>query len=328
MYKKYIIIILLLLLVIVSSCENPITGYGPQPTFIDEHKHIPRLNAFGVLRPDSLYSYPLSYVHLEGSYAVTSQYPDSFIIADADITLFEYEDELVCDSIDFIYTNFDIHHLKKEYRIAGFYPQAGNTYGISCTKEGFPVLTAKTTIPAIPEIIEDSMEIENGKLSFILQRDSLAGLYDIYFWIDQKQFYKRVIRPEKGAIKINLEFTRNSVNQGFLAIFAYDLNLAKYLTSTFSIKPNTYQPPYSVVENGYGCFGSLNVLQKTIIINNESTLKTGVCHSDTCLFRRRIPPPAIALTRFMGVLPPINRSQNDRKYLFRLDSTIETFYSP
>ena len=264
MFKKYLSAIIFSLLLIISSCENPITGYGPQPSFIDDHKHIPRLNALGVLRPDSLHGYPLSYVHLEGSYSVTSEYPDSFIIADAEIKLFEYENNLVTDSINFIYTNFGIHNFKKEYRIAGFYPQAGNTYGVSCRKEGLPVLTARTTMPAIPEIIEDSIEIKNGKLSFTLKRDSLAGLYDIYFWVGQKQFYKRVVRPETGDININVEFTKSSANQGFLVIYAYDLNIAKYLTSTFSIKPNTYQPSYSTVENGYGCFGSLNVFQRTI----------------------------------------------------------------
>ncbi len=35
----------------ISGCENPITGYGPQPSFLDDTESLPKMNVFGVLRP-------------------------------------------------------------------------------------------------------------------------------------------------------------------------------------------------------------------------------------------------------------------------------------
>jgi len=61
-----------------------------------------------------------------------------------------------------------------------------------------------------------------------------------------------------------MDFTQHTETKGFLAIYAYDLNLTKYFTASISIKPNTYQPAYSTVQNGYGSFGSLNILYKNI----------------------------------------------------------------
>jgi hypothetical protein len=44
-----------------------------------------------------------------------------------------------------------------------------------------------------------------------------------------------------------------------LEIYAYDENMAVYSTSfNTSFNFNRYRPSISTVENGYGCFGSVN----------------------------------------------------------------------
>ena len=247
-----------------GGCENPITGYGPQPNFIDSHSHEPMLNIFGVLRPESQYGVPLSFVHLEGSFSVTSEYPDSFDVPDANVILFHYEGSTIIDSMELIYTNFDKADMEFEYRPVDFYPMAQYTYGISCRKEGYPELTSRTTVPPIPHIVENSLNISTDQLSFTISRDSLVALYDIYFQIGGREYSMRILRPEVGDIQVNLNYNRSSEQEGTLLIYAYDLKLSEYITTTIIMKPNTYQASYSTVENGYGSFGSLNVLEKTI----------------------------------------------------------------
>ncbi len=266
MLKKYMILIAFPALFLLHSCEDPITGYGPQPEFLDEHKHKPMLNVFGVLRPEKDFDIPLSYVHLEAAYSVTSDYPDSFIIVDAEVKLLNCSNT-ASDSLNLVYTDFDTLFPEKEYRDPDFYPQAGQTYGVSCKKEGFPVLTSKTTMPWIPQIAANSLELNNNELSFSISRDSLAGLYDVYLWIGEQRFASRVLRSETGDTKVNLKYNKGPNGEGTLFIYAYDINLAEYFTAVISAKPNTYQPPVSTVENGYGSFGSMNVLQQVIDLN-------------------------------------------------------------
>ena len=57
---------------------------------------------------------------------------------------------------------------------------------------------------------------------------------------------------------------QSSESTGLLIIYAYDLQLSEYITYNVSIKPNTYRSDYSTVDNGFGCFGSLNVFSKMI----------------------------------------------------------------
>ena len=55
-----------------------------------------------------------------------------------------------------------------------------------------------------------------------------------------------------------------NVHAGQVKIIAYDYHLSEYITYNVNIKPNTYRDDYSTVENGYGCFGSLNITEQEI----------------------------------------------------------------
>lgn len=256
--------ILLIGMFLICNCENPITGYGPQPAFIDKQEHEPMLNIFGILRPGSKNDKPRSFVHLEGTFSVTSEFPDSFDVIDAKVTLYSYNENLIVDSTNFIYTNFNSIFADYEYRSEKFYPLAQKTYAIICKKEGYPTLTSKTTMPNIPYIIENSLIINNNQISFIIERDSLAALYDVYLQVGQFEYYKRILRPEMGNIPVTLDFDQYTGKEGNLSIHAYDLKLSEYITSTVIIKPNTYHSSYSTVDDGYGSFGSLNILERKI----------------------------------------------------------------
>lgn len=256
-------ILLILSILIYSNCENPITGYGPQPRYIDDPIFKPMLNILGIVRPDTLLELPRSFVHLEESFPFNES-PDSTIIADAQVTLYKYEGTAIVDSIRFTYSNYQSHFQSKEYRDSTFFPEAGMIYGISCRREGFPALKGSTHVPQVPVIVDNNLQITAEQLRFTIERDSLVALYDIYFLFEEKAYQTRIHRPETGDVQVVLKLDNSPASNGKLLIYGYDLNLSEYITYNISIKPNTYRAPYSTVENGYGCFGSLNVFKKTV----------------------------------------------------------------
>lgn len=260
---RVVTLVMMIVLGLMTGCENPITGYGPQPVYLDKQEYRPMLNVFGVLRPGTQDGIPLSFVHLEESFPLTS-YPDTIEVRDADVTLFRYEGDVILDSMVFVYTHFDSTFQKSEYRHTEFYPVENRTYGISCRKAGFPELTSKTTVPSIPGIVEGSIEINTNRLTFSILRDSSAALYDITLWIGEHSYNQRLRRPEVGHIDVAFDLETNHGASGVLLVYAYDLQLSEYMTYNVNVKYNSYRSDYSTVENGFGCFGSLNVLERTV----------------------------------------------------------------
>ena len=259
---SYLILLILLTLSFTIGCENLITSPGPQPKFIENQDHEPLLNILGVLRPDKLSDFPKSFIHVEKSFSAKEEYPDSLEIGDVNVTVFSYENNSLADSLKLDYTNFNSIFPKFEYRHEDLNPLPGETYKVSCKYDGYPELTSKTTIPYEPNILNES--IENSQLMFTVERDSLAKLYEIYFIVGQKVYTEKILKPEVGNISVIMDFEKKGESQGYLIIYAYDLNLSEYKTFTVTIKPNTYQSNYSTVSNGFGCFGSMNFLEKVI----------------------------------------------------------------
>jgi hypothetical protein len=126
-----------------------------------------------------------------------------------------------------------------------------------------PVLTAETIIPAQPSILNNSIIIENNSVKFTIIEDRTAFLYDVVLYIGSKKYSQRVLRATDGNTEVEflVENINNTVRK--IVIYGYDKNLSEYLTAqNLFIKPNTYRPPFSTVQNGYGCFGSLNIFSK------------------------------------------------------------------
>jgi len=255
------LIFLIVVLISLNCASLDPTAPGPQPHYIENVTFQPQLNVFGVLRPDSVGLLPLSFVHVERSYPPDER-PDSATIADARVVVFRMEGTTVADSAIFIYTDFGTF-TSREYRNASFFPQPG-TYRLVCQKQGYPELSAETTLPAKPVIQQGSLKLEANSLSFQIKRDEQVGLYRVIFRCSQGVVGGNFLRPQSGDVKISLSLTGIDTNNGQLIIYGYDLNLSRYLTANLSIKPNIFQQDFSTVTNGYGCFGSLNVMQTTI----------------------------------------------------------------
>lgn len=241
---------------------NPFSP-GPQPTILEETKHQDILNIFGLLRPDSLQGLPLSYIHLELSYP-SSDIPDSTVIKDANIHIKMLDDKTTMDSSIFSYSDFGVFPTR-EYRNLSFFPKVG-IYQLVCTKMGYPTLVGETTLPDIPEIIKGSLKQQDNVITFQIVRDHNVGLYEVVLETQECLIRDRFLRPEVGNVLITLKIPDECKGTSVLTIYGYDLNLSAYLTANLSIKPNIYQSDFSTVINGYGCFGSLNILKLTIEI--------------------------------------------------------------
>ncbi|MCK5149091.1 hypothetical protein KAR48_20210 [bacterium] len=256
-------LIILVALVMLTGCEKLITGMGPQPSIIDKTEYEARLNVLGVLRPDTLQGLPATFVHVEKT--VNWDNTDSTEVWDVLVNVIEYDNGVAVDTFQMKYGNFGDVHADSYYRNRQFYAQGGRTYGLLCSKEGFPELKAITTIPVLPVIVQGSWELGNGALSFDIRRDESAVIYDLVFEAAGQRFEERVRRPETGDIHISLDLPARMNIDVVLTIYAYDEYLSEYLSYNVSIKPNTYIAQYSTVENGFGCFGSLNLLKRSFV---------------------------------------------------------------
>ena len=273
MQKKRQLLLFLLMDVLMLfgfGCEKWITGYGPQPIYLDKSVNQPMLNVLGILRPGMEQAFPLSFVHVEAAFPVTDDMPDSLKVADVTVQVTQIP-EGSSTVYSFIYQNPDHIFQQQDYRHAEFIPQTGETYFLLCRKEGYPDLTGQTTVPDVPEILDIQMDQNQTLLTITVARDALAGLIEAILLVGDNQFSTRVLRPESGPVEIVLHFNAGNSESGQLMIVAYDLNLSEYMTYNISVKPNTYLDMYSTVENGYGCFGSLNVVEKTVLFRSTET---------------------------------------------------------
>jgi hypothetical protein len=235
---------------------------GSQPTFEDGHPFVAGINIFGVIRPDSANGQSMNLINIEKVIAAVSSTDDSTTLIDFNATIYKINNNIVTDSLSFIYKYPDTtftHHPDD------FEPLPGNHFKIICHSPALPVLTAETVIPNQPVIASDSIYIANNKVQFSIIADTTAFLYDIYLFVGSNQYYQRILRAKTGNTPIEINANISTATNNKLLIYAYDKNLSEYFTApNLFIKPNTYRPPFSTVQNGYGCFGSLNLLSKKL----------------------------------------------------------------
>ncbi|MBN1182961.1 MAG: hypothetical protein JXB49_11780 [Bacteroidales bacterium] len=260
LYKKIIIVIAISLCI--TSCEEMILG--PQPNFLEDPTHIPMLNIMGVIRPDSLDSLPMSFIRLEKSVKVPYDTSETWDAPGAVVEVYRMENGQAVDTTVFYQTRFEGVFQDSVYRSDHFYPKAGETYSVFCTYENLPELTSETTIPATPVLTGNNIKINLKSIEFTVQYDSMVTMYDVAILINNEAIsLNRYFREEDADLDISLPFEISGFSDTDtveMIVYAYDEKLTEYITTSPSaIWPNTYQPRYSTVNNGYGCFGSLNL---------------------------------------------------------------------
>lgn len=266
--KKLVNTILLLgsSLLLLSSCSDDLLFdflLGPQPNFIVEDNSEPALSVFGVIRPDSVQGKGMSFVLVEKIMNAINQTPDSFQISDANVMVYTLENEIAVDS--FLFSFDTASSFPALYRADSFSPIGGQTVKIVCEREGFPQVTAQTTIPQVPKLYGDIV-VNKNSITFSIADDPLAELYDVFLLTNGTMLaFERMVKQEAGSTSVKLSFFGSLPTDASVLIYAYDTNLAQYVTSpNVFFKPNTYRPPYSSVDGGFGCFGSMNMLVKVV----------------------------------------------------------------
>jgi hypothetical protein len=235
---------------------------GGQPTFEDSHPFVAGINIFAVIRPDSIDAKSMNVINIEKVIPAVSNADDSTTLTDFNAVIYKINNNIIIDSLSFIFSYPDTTFT---HQPSDFKPLPGNHFKISCKSTGLPVLTAETVIPNQPVILNDIIYIDTNNIQFSILADSTAFLYDIYLFVGSNQYYQRILRAKSGNTSIEIDANFLGMVDKKLLIYAYDKNLSEYFTApNLFIKPNTYRPPFSNVQNGYGCFGSLNLLSKKL----------------------------------------------------------------
>jgi hypothetical protein len=259
---KYLLITASVVLLSVGCSKDSLLDLvlGSQPNFEKGQNFVPGINIFGVIRPDSAGSQPMSVIKVEKVIPSISETTDSTTLLSLDASVFKISNNKIVDSLSFRIRYPDTTFI---HQPADFGPLPGNHFRIICKSPGLPVLTAETIIPAQPSILENSVIAENNKVKFTIIEDRTAFLYDVVLYIGSKKYSQRELRAMEGNTEV--EFAVENINNSLrrIVIYGYDKNLSEYLTAqNLFIKPNTYRPPFSSVQNGYGVFGSLNIFSK------------------------------------------------------------------
>ena len=265
-YYYYMVAFCILLFVTGCNKDDFFDFYiGSQPNFLSDHPFVPGLNIFGVIRPDSLDGKSMNSIYVEKVIPAVSETEDSTTVTDFDAVIYKTDNNVVIDSLSFTYLYPDTIFTHKP---ADFKPLPGNHFKINCRASDLPVLTAETIIPNIPVIVENSINLNGNKIQFSISADTTAYLYDVYLIVESCQKVQRVLRSKNNNTSIEIDAVLPINSNARVMIYAYDKNLAQYFTApNLFVKPNTYRPPFTTVQGGYGCFGSLNLL--TIDLNDN-----------------------------------------------------------
>jgi len=252
---KYSLSILLLVsLVLFSGCDLPHQP-GPMPTEIVETEFEPGLNILGVLRADDKAG--ASYISVNRALTTEEIYSDSIDNFSPDLDFVKVSP--IDSSEEYLFSEAQDSTAQGTYRDSTLTVLAGETYELEIRAAGFPTLTGETIIPMKPLLMDNTLLMEPGKLSFTFRNDASAFEYKLYI-IFSKTALEKVIQPgDQTTIDVVWVFDSEKGLPQYLMLSALDENLTRYGNSPISFIPNTYHQDGSTVSGGYGCFGSVAI---------------------------------------------------------------------
>jgi hypothetical protein len=256
-----------LLVLTLSSCNELVDFYIgiPLQPKLENKEFVPGLNILGILNPDSTGPYNNSFVHLEQILPAVGDTLSEIEVNDGLVEILKI-DPVTADSLNlFSRSNPENLFQKDDYRPDSlFKPREGEVFLVRCTAAGLPVLTAITRIPMKPVIPQSGILISPQKINFKVLTDSSCHLLDVYLICVKNTLFKRIIPDPVKGVEISFSMGTN-LQATELVICAYDRNLASYYTnSNISLNFNKYKRAYSLVENGYGVAGAVNVLRRKL----------------------------------------------------------------
>jgi hypothetical protein len=246
--------ILLILITLISGCQKIgeyYLGMNMQPDLKrDDFK--PGLNVYGVLKTGDSVDTLNHFFEVEKVLFIKDML-DSIYIENVEIEL----TRLPVGGNDTVY---HLNHIRDGiYLNEKIETAPGDRWLLQCKSDSFKV-TAECNIPNLPQLKGAVQILADKTIQFVVAADTSAYMYDIYLLNGNKSFFEKRI-PVKG---IDTEFRLNPEwnpldGSNLLFIFAYDLNLEKYFTTSNTFfKPNAFRPSFSTVEGGYGTFGGIS----------------------------------------------------------------------
>ncbi|MBN2611880.1 MAG: hypothetical protein JXB00_10025 [Bacteroidales bacterium] len=243
--------------IMLVSCEYYI-GLNQQPEFKkgDIEKG---LNIFSLLRADTVNGLNKSFAYVHQLVPVLE--PESFnILKDADFRIERVVEDQVIETFQFtLIPGGTVLKDTMYHPVSEFTPLPGERYRMTCKYEGLPDAVGETVFPPKPLIIENSIELDERKLSFELTPHHLIGMIDIYHnTLDTCLFLSRLIPSASKETLIEL-FLPAETEGTKLLLYSYDQNMAVYCgNANISLNFNKYRTTISTLQSGYGVFGSMN----------------------------------------------------------------------
>ena len=239
-----------------TACDLPHEP-GPQPATIIETPFGPGLNILGLLRLDDQPG--SSFFYIERAYRYqemdTLDFDESFITIVDDATVCV---QGIVDTTTYVFTH-ELDSLRGQvYTNYEFTPITGEQYTLTIEHLDFPTLTDTTMVPVKPAIHSDPV-VMGQTVYFELVTTTDTYLYDVYLLSPSDSLHYRFANPGTGPLPIFFNTTTGPGDTFAIHIYGYDANLADYLTSTITLKPQTYQEVVTTVTGGYGVFGSVSV---------------------------------------------------------------------
>jgi hypothetical protein len=236
-------------LLLLTSCEE--VFIGGQPRFLEETHFEPALNVFGIVRPDSLYGQPASFVIVGVIAPAINDTHYSWLLDDSYVAISEQGNSHQDTPYLFTYQRDTLR--QEKYLNNNFSANNLVTYKLTCYKYGYDTVFGYTALPPKAEL--ETINYNEGQLQLVIKNQNGSFMFEIYA-SNSLLSHKVVPIPETPKTRVALSLPSKP---SYIDIYTYDENLANYYGSTnVFIKLNTFRKAFSSVENGYGCFGSLN----------------------------------------------------------------------
>ncbi len=240
--------------ILVLSCDLPHQP-GPMPSELVETEFEAGLNIMGVLRADGQAG--TSFININRALTTEEIYNE---------TIENFAPEVDYVKVTSLRGGTEFLFLAPEdttgwgyYRDSTLSVGVNEVYHLEIQAPGFPTLTGSTQIPLKPQVVSDSVSVEEGQVSFQIRHFGSAHEYQL-FLIFAETVLEKVIKPSaETVIDVDWRFASDIGTPVLLQLTALDVNLTRYGNSPISFIPNTYHPDGSTVTGGYGCFGSVAV---------------------------------------------------------------------
>ncbi len=246
----------LLLIFLFSGCEKAFDiyiGMPLQPKSINS-EFVPGLNIFGILKAGPSYDSLNHFFEVQRLLAPSDSL-ELIDINEAEIYL-EFLSGSASQESYSLYNYGDGYYSNDEIS-----PNFGEVWTYECSFDTFHI-TSTTLIPNEPQLVEGSLKKSVTNLNFMIQADSTAYLYEVFYFNETDFVFERINPFGDDPTKVNLSLKSGLTVGSILFVFAYDKNYEKYIsTSNIFYKPNAFRPRYTSVEGGYGCFCSTASLQ-------------------------------------------------------------------